>query len=294
MPPRSAGVLVLNPRSGSLGEEERHELRERADAAGLEVVELGGDVDLAALVRSNLAKDRRLVVAAGGDGTIHHVIQHLVGTESVLGVIPLGSFNHFARDAGLPADWREAFELALHGRERQIDTGTVNGRHFINNLMLGVYPALVRDRERLRGGAGKWKAYRRALGLALRRFPHVSLALETPHSLETVRTQLFAVSVNSYDLSKIGILAKKVTLDDGRLSVYWLPFQTRIQFTRTLLRYLRGQLEDVDGFRRLATTRLRVDAPHRRVSIAVDGELFEMERPLNISINPAALVVRGV
>lgn len=106
------------------------------------MVEVVSATDFRAIVDSGLAAGQRAFVVAGGDGSIHHVAQALVGTEGVLGIIPIGTVNHMARDLQIPLNWREALEIALGGPVRQIDTGRVNGIHFLNSVMVGIYPTI--------------------------------------------------------------------------------------------------------------------------------------------------------
>src|SRR5688572_17485334 len=81
--------------------------------AGLEVIELSADINCPQIIRERIARGTSLFIAAGGDGTVHHVIQALVNTTGELAVIPNGTYNHFAKDVGIPLDWREALEVAL-------------------------------------------------------------------------------------------------------------------------------------------------------------------------------------
>src|SRR5215212_2415248 len=113
--------MFLNLSSGvKLSPEVRKALRDAALAAGVEVVDLGKGVDCAAVIRQRLGEDRRLFIAAGGDGTVSAVIQPLVNSDATLSVIPAGTYNHFARDLGIPLDWSEALDVALKGESRQI------------------------------------------------------------------------------------------------------------------------------------------------------------------------------
>src|SRR5579872_2332750 len=73
------------------------------------------------------------VVAGGGDGTVSNVAAALVDSGLPLGVLPLGRFNHFARDLGIPAELEQAVALIAAGNAVTIDSGEVNGRSFINN-----------------------------------------------------------------------------------------------------------------------------------------------------------------
>ncbi len=86
------------------------------------------------------------VVAVGGDGTVHEVLRGLAGSEKVLGVVPIGSGNDFARMLGLKGlPWKEALDLALFAQEEAIDLGWVNGEPFGASLGIG-FDALVAKR----------------------------------------------------------------------------------------------------------------------------------------------------
>jgi diacylglycerol kinase family enzyme len=289
------GILFLNPRAGTFSASDESNLRALAHENGLRVIEVHRGIDVRALVREALAAEVRTFVAAGGDGTIHHVAQALVGTEGVLGVVPAGSVNHLARDLDIPVDdWRAAFEIAVRGRVRQIDVGRVDSQYFLNSVMLGVYPAVSEFRERFRSTHSRWLAYVKAIRLALHHFPHVTLVLEYDGRVETLRTQMFVVSVNAYDLSQTGAVSPKTTFHDGRLAMYSLLFMSRIQFVGVVAKYLRGKIADVPGFRSIRTTSLRLDTGRRRLRLSIDGELVDLDTPVQIAIVPASLLVRGM
>lgn len=287
------GVLFLNPRAGSVGDEGPG-MRELAKEHGLRVVEVVPNVDLRAVVRDSLEAGLRTFVVAGGDGSIHHVAQALVGTEGILGIVPVGTVNHFARDLELPIeDWRASFDIAVRGAVRQIDVGRVNGRYFMNSIMVGLYPTVSEYRERFRSMHSRWRAYMKAARLAMRHFPHVNLIVELDGRVEKLRTQMFVVAVNAYDLTATGLVSPKTTFNDGRLAVYSLSFMSRFQFMQAAAKYLRGKIMEVEGFRRVRTQQLRVDTGRRRLRVALDGELVDMETPLQIVSVPASLLVRA-
>jgi diacylglycerol kinase family enzyme len=289
------GILFLNPRAGTFGAADESALRTLAYENGLRVVEVrAGEVDVRAEVRESLAAGRRTFVVAGGDGSIHHVMQALVGTEGILGVLPTGSVNHLARDLGIPVDdWRTAFEIAVRGAVRQIDVGRINGHYFLNSVMMGLYPSISEFRERFRSMHSRWHAYAKAVRLALRHFPHVTLVLEHDGRVETLRTQMFVVSVNAYDLSQTGFISPKTTFNDGKLSMYSLTFMSRLQFVGAAAQYFRGNVADVPGFRRIRTAQLRIDNGRGRLRVSIDGELSMLDTPLQLAAVPASLLVRG-
>ncbi|MBW3565106.1 MAG: NAD(+)/NADH kinase [Acidobacteria bacterium] len=287
------GAIYFNRSSGAGLEKELAELEKRAGEERLDMVELDEEVDVQADIRNRQNEGQRLFVAAGGDGTIHTVAQPLVRSSSVLGVLPLGTFNHFARDIEMPQDWREALDVVFGDEVRQVDVGEVNRIFFMNSIALGIYPKVMKQRERLRPNHGKWMAYALAVNGTLRRMPHVSMTLESPPHLEVVSSHMFFVSVSSYNLSEAGILAPRETLESGRLGVYWLPHGSRWQLIRAVARYLRGRASDIDGFRQMYVPGLRINVPSkRRLRVGIDGELYKLKAPLDVRVVPSGLQVK--
>jgi YegS/Rv2252/BmrU family lipid kinase len=291
--PTTHGTLFFNPSSGAkLPQGELEALQGAARMAGLEVIRLTREIDCAQTIRERMARGVRLFVAAGGDGTINNIVQPLVNSEGVLAVIPVGTYNHFARDLDLPLDWRKALEIAISGATRQIDAARVNERFFVNNLSIGLYPELVARREERGRDYPRWKARLYAAWVTLRQYPHVTLAIESEHHQELVRTHVFMVSNNSYDLSSIGVEASRDTLEGGRLSVYWLPKLSRLKLTKFIARYLAGRVRETPGFRSFRTKLMKVQSAKQAIRIGIDGEVFRMTMPLTITIVPQSLLVK--
>ncbi|HEX6178738.1 MAG TPA: diacylglycerol kinase family protein [Thermoanaerobaculia bacterium] len=291
--PAARGTIFLNRSSGSRATDPRAEALSAAAAeAGLEVVVLDRNVDVGSIVREKLRLGRTLFIAAGGDGTVNTVVQPLVAhPEARLAVLPAGTYNHFARDLGIPLDWKEALDVALTGERRVVDTARVNDRFFVNNLSIGLYPDLVRSREEKGRSYPRWKARLYAAYATLRRYRHVTLMVETEHHQEVVRTHVFMVSNNSYDLSRLGVEAPRATMEEGRLSVYWLPHLSRLKLMRFAARYLAGRVRDTPGFRSFRTSRMKVQGSRPMVRVGIDGEVVSLAMPLTITIVPQSLVV---
>ena len=287
------GTLFLNRSSGvKLPEGEVEALGGAAREAGLEVIELTRDVNCPQIIRDRVGRGTTLFVAAGGDGTVHHVMQAVVNSGADFAVIPTGTYNHFARDMGIPLEWREALDVALNGERRQVDTGRINDRYFVNNVSIGLYPEVVMLREARGRDYPRWKARLFAIYTTLRRYPHVTMTVEADGRHEVVRTHVFMVSNNHYDLERVGIEASRARLTEGRLGVYWLTHVPRWQLTRYLSRYLAGRVRTIPDFRSFRTLRMRVQSARRHLKVGVDGEVFTMETPLVITTVPQSLVVR--
>jgi diacylglycerol kinase family enzyme len=92
----------------------------------------------------------QIVVAAGGDGTINLVAGVVLGSGLPFGVIPLGTFNYFARDLGIPLEPRAAALALAQGHVRRVHVARVNGHLFLNNASFGLYRHLLEERERFK------------------------------------------------------------------------------------------------------------------------------------------------
>src|SRR5439155_15163527 len=123
----------------------------------------------------------RILVAGGGDGTVNALAGAVVGRDVRFGVLPLGTLNHFAKDLGIPLDLAAAVDVVLDGRVQSVDVGEVNGRVFINNTSIGVYPRIVELRNRHRGsGMAKWAAALWATLAVLLHPPLLGVRIQTP------------------------------------------------------------------------------------------------------------------
>jgi len=289
----SRGVLFINPSSGTrLRALARQELEARARDAGLRIIEITPDMQVGEVIRERRARGDRLFLAAGGDGTINHVAQGVAGSDAVLGVIPLGTYNHFAKDAGIPLDWSDALEVALAEKTIRVDTARVNGRTFLNNMSLGLYPDAVRRREEKGRDYPRWRALPYAAFMTIRKFRHASLDVELPYGTEHVKTQIFIISNNPYDISVVGMRAPRTTLDGGMLAIYWLPKMPRLRFVAVVASYIGGKAAGMPALRAIEAERVTLRTEHSKVRVGMDGEVVTMRSPLEVRIVPRSLSVR--
>ena len=161
-----------------------------------------------------------MLIVGGGDGTISAAASALAGTETLLGILPLGTLNHFARDLGIPTELDEAAKLIAERTERRVDVAEMNGRVFINNSAIGLYPLMVvdRDLQRKRLGRSKRLAMIVASVRTLVRFKHQRLTLTVNDQKARVDTPLLFVGNNDYRVD-IGAPGQRENLDDGQLCV---------------------------------------------------------------------------
>ncbi|WP_133494178.1 diacylglycerol/lipid kinase family protein [Stakelama pacifica] len=100
---------------------------------------------LDAVMEAALAKKPDLVILGGGDGTISGLVDHLVGTDVILGVLPFGTANSFARSLGLPLDVEGAVEVLASGRPHRIDLGKIDGDHYASCAAIGISPKIAQS-----------------------------------------------------------------------------------------------------------------------------------------------------
>jgi YegS/Rv2252/BmrU family lipid kinase len=286
--------VIVNAGSGAgVDAERRRRFADAFEAAGADArISLASDgTDLETLAHSAARGDAATVVAGGGDGTMNSVAAAVIGAGKTLGVLPLGTMNHFAKDLGIPLDLEGAVRTIVAGDAVRVDVGEVNGRIFLNNSSLGLYPRVIRERERQqRLGWGKWPAYVWAALAVLRRYPFLEIRLSVEGRALTDRTPFVFVGNNEYQMDRLTI-GSRACLDGGHLSVYTASHTGRMGLVRLALRALLGGLRQDRDLLAFATTDLRVDTRRTRVRIALDGEVTTMEPPLHYRVRPGALRV---
>jgi len=251
----------------------------------------GGEA-IAAAVKAAVAERPKVLVAAGGDGTVSTVAAALVDSEIVLGVLPMGTLNHFAKDLGLPLELEAAVHRIAAAEPRSIDVGEVNGRIFVNNSSLGLYPDIVRERERQQKhlGRGKWPAFASACFSALRRYPFLGVRLIIDGGERVYRTPFVFIGNNDYRMEGLA-MGERSGLADGVLSLYVASRPGRWRLLQLALRALAGRLRQARDFDSMHAEAITVESRRHRLHVATDGEVMDMEPPLRYRIRKGALKV---
>jgi len=264
-------------------------LRDAGVDAEIELIE-GGDCE----VRCKAIAERgdALLIVGGGDGTISAAASALVGTKTKLGILPLGTLNHFSRDLGIPADLGEAAKLIASGSEKRVDVAEMNGRIFINNSAIGLYPLMVvdRDLQRKRFGRSKRLAMLVASLRTLARFNHQRLTLTVNDEKARIDTPLLFVGNNDYRLD-IGAPGQRESLDDGELCVLVMRKKTRTGLIGASIRALFDRTRRDDMVRIDSVERLRVGSHRGQLAVSLDGEVVRSAPPLDYRIRKQALTV---
>lgn len=292
---KPALTVFLNPAAGGKHDEGvPARLRDLFEKAGspARIVLLRPDLDVAQTVRSVVQAGTDVAVAAGGDGTIGSVAAGLVRSSTPLGVLPLGTLNHFAKDLGIPLDLERAVDAIVGGQVVSVDVGSVNDRIFVNNSSIGIYPDIVAAREDLRRqGYRKWTAVALATARILRQYPGVTVRLETGTLTQTVVTPFLFVGNNQYQVGGMA-LGSRERLDAGRLYAYLAPRLRAPDLPKLLALALAGRAMENRTLESFSAVGLQVETPAlRRVRVALDGELTRMILPLRYRVLPGALRV---
>lgn len=283
--------VLINRGGGSAGDQSL--VRKALAAAGIDGAPQWLDaIELRRAAESAVAGGSDLVIAGGGDGTVSCIAGALAGTRTRLGILPLGTLNHFARDLGIAVKLDEAARQIATGRERLVDLAEVNGRLFVNNSAIGLYPLMVIDREAQQTRLGRSKRLAMAVAAArtLLRFSSRTLTLTVNDSTQQVDTPLLFVGNNRYRLEMPGAGTRE-RLDGGELCVVVLRRTSRLGFLAATVRALLGRHRDLDVVQVEDVNQLRVDSSRPSLAISLDGETEDMETPLTYRIRPKALRV---
>ncbi len=287
--------VVVNAAGGSFSDDgTEDELRAAFDERGLKynlrLARSGAEIERFA--REAADSDSRIIVGGGGDGTISTVAAEASRTGKVLGVLPLGTLNNFSKDLGIPQEIDEAVEVISQGLTRAIDLAELNGRIFINNSSIGLYPRIVRNRvqRQQRLGHGKWRA---AFWATLRMFrisPFLKVGIVVNGRFFLRKTPFVFVGNNEYEMDLYNI-GRRATLDDGKLCVYFLHRGGRLGVLLLLFRTVIGTVRQWRDFEEVMTESITIQTRRKRMHVAFDGEVETVRSPLKYRILPKALEV---
>jgi diacylglycerol kinase (ATP) len=230
-----------------------------------------------------------LVFIWGGDGTVRRCVESLAGSGIPIAILPAGTGNLLARNVGVPQDIEKAVAIGLHGDRRQIDTATVNGKHFAIMAGAGLDALIMRDaddgmKERVGRVAYLWSGARNL----------AEKPVKATIDLEGRRFHKGAISCVLFgNMSEVlgGIeVFEGSSPDDGLIEMGIVSAKSRTQWLRTLTRVAVGRAEDSPF---VVTTRgsamtVRFDRP---VAYEVDGSEQKPARRLKVKVRPRSTTV---
>jgi diacylglycerol kinase family enzyme len=293
--------IVMSPcADAEQARQKREVIQEPLQAAGRphRFVEIGdGGIVAACDDAARLAAENGgVLVAAGGDGTVNCAAQAALRYNCPLGVVPMGTFNLFAREHGLPLDPADAVDALLAGEPEPVQAGLVNARVFLVNASVGLYPQLLEDRENAKKQLGKrqrWIAVAAGLVSLFKWRWRMTLDAELDGQLTRLRTPGLFVCNNRLQLRRVGIDEKLVdAVGCGHMTALVSHRLGAWSKLKLLVLGLAGKLGDAPELDSFSVRSLDVAVPFaRRIKVSTDGEVQWMTLPLRFSVSPRPLCV---
>ncbi len=282
--------VVLNARSGHNDADDVESTLSRVFAEAGRAFEIHPLDHVEAAVDAAV-RDRGVVVAVGGDGTINAVAQAVLGKRCAFGVIPEGTFNYFGRTHGIPQDAEAAARALLAGSVIAAQAGLVNDRVFLVNASLGLYPQLLEDRETWKSQLGRSRlvAAMSAVATLFRERRQLRLGIHSRGATRTLRTPTLFVGNNRLQLERVGC-AQAAALDHGLLAAIVVRPIGNVAMAGLALRGALGRLGEAEHVDSFVFDRIEV-SPHgqRLIKVATDGETAMLAAPLVFQVAPDPL-----
>lgn len=251
----------------------------------------GHDV-LAVIEKFSTDPEIDAMIAAGGDGTISSAAAIAHRTGKVLGILPAGTMNLFARALGVPPDIRKALHAVAWGSVGQVDLATANSQPFVHQFGVGIHARLVRIRNGMTYSSrvGKMLASLRAIAAAALNPPRFEVEFEDDSGRQKRIVSGIAVSNNPLDDGPVPVAQR---LDTGRLGIYFAGTVTTGELISLVIDVLIGRWRANPQVTELESESLILHFPKRKreVYAVIDGELIELERDVELTILPQALSV---
>lgn len=296
-PPSSLGrvCVIMNGKSGrrdteSVPDQIRAALSRRIPSAELRILDSGSE--LLPSTRKAVEEGFDTIVAAGGDGTISGVASVLRGTGATMGILPLGTFNYFARSLDIPTEIPQAIDLLCDGAPRPVRIARINDRVFLNNASLGAYPAILKTREDVyrRWGRRRIGAYWSVLVTLVTLRRPLRVRIEAGDQVLNRRTPLIFAVNNAFQLNQIGLQGQE-EIANGQLALFIAPDTNRWGMLRNALLLALGLAEREKEFDFIAADRIRIIDNQSKHDIACDGERDRMRAPYDLQVIENELTV---
>lgn len=283
-------LVVLNAKAGHLLDLGAEPVRRQVDAMltrhDLDVqVAVAAGADMCRLIHEAPEAGFDTVVVGAGDGTLSYAASVFAGTDTVLGILPLGTMNLLAHDIGMPRDLTAALEALGEAHPMRIDLGTINGRAFHGVSGVGFFSQMALAREQERERHGRVAGWLIALAKAAFRAGRFSLELEIAGVSHPVEAFAALVTVNAFDAPGL----HRSRLDGGMLEVLVAEDRGTLARLKAGADVLVGAWRDNPGIHRFTTPRVTFHARRSRAWVATDGEATRESLPLRYAITPGAL-----
>ncbi|ENW03207.1 diacylglycerol/lipid kinase family protein [Acinetobacter beijerinckii] len=244
------------------------------------------------LIRHQDAQSRGVVVAAGGDGTLNAVAKKLMHTDIPMGIIPLGTFNYVARVLDIPIDIFQAAEVIATGAYRHVHVATINDHIYLNNASLGLYPLFIKKRELYNQRFGRFPlhAYTSGLDVLLREHKSLKLSINVDGQKYPVATPLIFFGNNQLQLCDMKLRIAECAAN-GKLAGVVVAKSDRLSLMKMLWKLIQGKIDQASDVYSFCAEQIQVDCKKKKLTVAVDGELIELQPPLKFAVKKSALKV---
>ncbi|OTG75406.1 diacylglycerol kinase [Acinetobacter sp. ANC 4169] len=294
--------LIYNEKSGfhAANKDEIYEqLMTNLTAYGYEIqtFEISAESDFNSLMekiisRHQQAEEIGIVVAAGGDGTLNTVATKLMTTDIPIGILPLGTFNYVARLLHIPLDLLEAAEVIAKGQIRKVHVAQINDHIYLNNASLGLYPLFIQRRELYNRRFGRFTlhAYTSALDVLIRDRKELKLEVQIDGKKYPVKTPLIFFGNNQLQLAEMNLrIAKCAEL--GKVAGVVVAKSDKRTLFKILWQLIRGKLDHAPDVYSFSADNVQIHSKAKKLTLALDGEIVEMQPPLHISVRKHALKI---
>ncbi|WP_161863030.1 diacylglycerol/lipid kinase family protein [Algicella marina] len=284
---------IINRKSGRGSDEESFaQTLKLLEDRGVEAILLKKPADMAKAVDEAVAKGFDPIIAAGGDGTICGVTEALRGKGPRLGVLPLGTFNYFARSLGLPEDAEKALDVALNGADSTLSFGEINGKVFLNNASIGAYAAVLEVREDIykNWGRSRLAAYWSVIVAMATLYRSLKMKITVDGKVHQMRSPVAFVAIRAYQLAEFdlegveeiedGKMALLAARDSGRWMLLWRAMRIFFRGARKGQDYVLLSGKEID---------IETSAARR---FARDGERERMAGPYRFRLKENAIPIR--
>lgn len=241
------------------------------------------------LARKAANEKNEIVIAVGGDGTVHEVINGIYGTNSSLGIIPIGAGNDISVCLGIPQkDIKKAIEIIKIGKTKKIDLGKINGEYFVGVAGTGFDTMVVdftfKNRNLLKLLGSLFYIY--GVYNVLIRFKPIFFKLITKDNIIEKKAMTIAVG-NSWMYGGGMKVVPDAKLDDGLFDVCIVEEISKLEFLKVFPRVFSGTHITHPAVKIFRTNFLRIES-NRKISVQADGEIIK-SLPVNFEIIPKAL-----
>jgi len=287
-------AIILNVSVGIQGIEPLHQqIEEICHGYAMEVTlfRVYPDTDIQQITKKVIYEQYAIIAAAGGDGTVSAVARELAGTPVILGILPLGTLNHFAKDLQIPLDLREALSVLSNGEVMTFDTASVNDQYFINNSSIGLYPRIVKRRDVFQQkGFHKWIAFLSAFCLVVSKNSFLRLRIVSAKKDIDCKAPFLFIGNNQYVMQGYE-LGSRTSLTSGKLFLSLMHYTNRLNLFRIIVQTILGLTSQDSDFDTWESKEVTVYSKKKFLDVALDGEVIPLQTPLRYLIHPHSLRV---